>query len=52
MIGALVLEGISAAIEQAAAQGDMNGARREAEVSLDEAIARIEAAISASIAAQ
>ncbi|HEU0188590.1 MAG TPA: PAS domain S-box protein [Gallionella sp.] len=52
MVGALELEGICAAIERSSALGDLEVARRAAEVSLDEAIARIEAAISAFIAAQ
>jgi len=46
MVGALDLEGICTAIEKAASQGDMNGARRAADATLDTAIERIEALIS------
>ncbi|MBI5625989.1 MAG: PAS domain S-box protein [Nitrosomonadales bacterium] len=52
MVGAMELEGICAAIERAAKKGDLDSARRAAEVLLDEAIARVEAAISTFIAAQ
>jgi len=45
MVGALELEGICTAIEKAAMQRDMDGARAAAGTALDEAIARIEAAI-------
>ena len=43
MVGALELEGICAAIEQAATQGGLNGAR--VDTALDETIERIEAAV-------
>jgi hypothetical protein len=40
------------AIEKAAAQGDMNGARRAAGTVLDKTIERIESAVSTFIAGQ
>ncbi len=49
MVGALDLEGICAAIERAAVQGDLHGARVMADIALDETLGHIEAAISSFI---
>ncbi len=49
MVGALELEGVCAAIERAAVQGDMHGARVMADIALDETLGSVEAAISAFI---
>ena len=50
MVGALELDRICTAIQQAAKQSDLNGARKAADNALDETVGRIEAAISAFIA--
>ena len=50
MVGALELEGICARIEQAARQGDMQGARAVADHTLGAAVMRIEVAIGRFIA--
>ena len=52
MVGALKLADICAAIEQAAKQGDMDGARREAKTALGEVVEQLEQAISRFIGEQ
>ncbi|KXS33769.1 MAG: putative Histidine kinase [Candidatus Gallionella acididurans] len=52
MVGALKLADICAAIEQAAKQGDMDGARRETKTALGEVVEQLEQAISRFIGEQ